>query len=191
MRPSKLVRRSELLLSTSLSCWLPLLNRLLQVIKARLRSVSAYTGRVWDLRKKRWRLVNKRRFVECYQPGESVDSLAYAQRLWNWLQANYLIYKSTVIFGATDGAPSMKRIVKLIPGALLVASKFHVGRNWEDKWYLANNREGMANWKHPDCLGYSAESDIAYLKSKLGFGNRVYGWVGFKKLLRLNNITVT
>jgi len=96
-----------------------------------------------------------------------------------------------VILGATNGALSLKQIVKLLPQTIWIASKFHVSRNITDPRYLENNQEGIANWKHPACLGYSAESDISTLKRKLGFGNRIYGWDGFINLLKMDKIVVT
>lgn len=154
-----------------------------------MRIVSAYTGRIWDKTKKRWKLENKRYFVAFYKEGEKARYQPYLNKLKTFLNNHYALKKDGILFGASDGAFSMKNIIKKME-AIPIASKFHVVQNHFNKHYVSENEEGINNWKHPLCLGYSAESDISMLKRKLGFGNRIYSLASFKKLLEWDNITV-
>lgn len=161
----------------------PVRGREGKVYKMRKRLVSAYTGRYWG-EKGRWELSNKRVFVETYLPGEITDNYKYAERLWAWLDRKYEVNEDTKILGAVDGAPSLNKIVSLIKNCIPVASKFHASRNGFDKYYMESVKEGVNNWKDPDCLGYSAEGDIfRYLKKRLGAGNRIFSIYAYKKML--------
>lgn len=165
-------------------------NKLVELMRGRV--VSVYTNRILDPIKKRPKLENKRYFVEIYRAGEKVDNFDYLERLTRFIKSNYKIAidENTTIFGAVDGAKHLKMIVNSLPNSVLIASKFHVSRNWDEPWYLRNNKEGMRNWSNPHSLGCSAESDVAKVKGKLGFGNRIYCLASFKNLLRLDNMIV-
>ena len=168
-------------------------------LKIRGRVVSAYTGRYWG-KKKRWELNNKRIFVELYRPGDDVDTPEYTERLMKWLGKNYDLKEGVREFGATDGAPVLKKIVSLINNNVPVASKFHASRNEFYKAYMEGIREGVNNWKDPDCLGYSAEGDIfRVLKSRLDAGSfnlrravsifRSYRWRITRKSWWISNVS--
>lgn len=161
-----------------------------KVKKIRGRVVSAYTGKRKG-KKKRRELNNKKVFVKLYEPGEIVDSYRYTERLQDWLNRNYEVKGDTRIFGATDGASSLKKIVSFINNNVPIASRFHASRNEFDKYYMEGIKEGVSNWKDPDCLGYSAEGDIfRVLKKRLGTGQRILSIYVYKKMLRWDGIHV-
>jgi len=90
-------------------------------------------------------LKNKRIFVELYRPGETVNTFEYTERLMKWLRNNYKLEEGVRVFGATDGAPVLKRIVASINNSVPVASKFHASRNEFDKNYMEGIKEGVSN----------------------------------------------
>ena len=82
--------------------------------------------------------------------------------------------------------------MSLINNNVPVASKFHASRNEFDKSYMEGIKEGVNNWKDPDCLGYSAEGDIfRVLKSRLDAGNRIFSLYAYKKMLRWDGKHIT
>lgn len=132
----------------------------------RVRLASSYTDRKWCFQKDRWRLVGKKYSAQLYKEGEKLLGQRYGERLQMWISQHYNTTSQTEHLGATDGDRGLKRIVRSLPNAVPIHSKYHYKRNKkylaEEKWkvYVKNNKEGVENWKRKDCFGYSAESDI-------------------------------